>query len=62
MDLVRILRRATERAEKQLKEKMELDKAKIESLEAELARLQEEKAKYEEALAAKNMTFETSKS
>lgn len=52
----------TKRAEERFKERMELDWAKIESLEAELARMREEKKKYEETLPTKDTALATSES
>lgn len=51
-DLMRISQLPTERAKEKLKAKMDLDRAKIESLEVELARMHNEAKKYDEALAA----------
>lgn len=48
---------SSERTEEKFKKRLGLDKAKIESLEAELARLRLNKERCEEALAMKNMAL-----
>lgn len=52
----------TERVEEGLKRKMDVDRARIESLEAELAHLQQVAKQQDEALAAKDTALVTSES
>lgn len=52
----------TERVEEHLKTRMEMDRAKIESLEVELARMQIVVKQQDEALAVKDTTLATSES
>lgn len=57
-DLTMISQLATNQAEEKLKAKMDLDKAKIESLEVELARLHLVAKKFEEKLVSTKTTTE----